>query len=267
MNTLRYILTFVVIVLMANGLAMGNNDFCKIENRIINPGEKLRFKVYYNLSAVWVAAGEANFVTNHAKVDGKAAFQLLGTGATYSSYDWIFKVRDRYESFVDAETLMPLKFVRNVSEGGYKFTNNVVFNRSKNVAYSNNKTFTVPSCVQDVLSAIYYARNIDFARYKPGDKIPFSMFLDDQVYDLYIRYHGKQKITTKYGTFNALKISPLLIKGTIFEGGEKMMIWVSDDANHIPLRIDSPILVGSIKVDMMGYSNLKHPLTSLIKKI
>lgn len=243
-----------------------DNDFCKIENRIINPGEKLRFKVYYNLSAIWVAAGEANFTTNIAKVDGKSAYQLLGIGNTYPSYDWIFKVRDRYESFIDANTLMPLKFVRNVNEGGYKFTNNVVFNRSKNVAYSNNKTFNVPACVQDVLSTIYYARNIDFSKYKAGDKIPFSMFLDNEVYNLYIRYHGKQKITTKYGTFNAIKISPLLIKGTIFEGGEKMVVWVSDDANHIPLRVDSPILVGSIKVDMMGYSNLKYPLTSLIKK-
>ncbi len=51
---------------------------------------------------------------------------------------------------------------------------------------------------------------------------------------------------------------------TIFEGGEKMTVWVSDDDNHIPLRIESPISVGSIKVDMMGYRNLRHPLTSML---
>jgi hypothetical protein len=167
---------------------------------------------------------------------------------------------------MDTETLLPQKFIRDVNEGGYKFTHNVVFDQAKKKAYSGKKTFDVPECVQDVLSAIYYARNIDYSKYKPGAKIPFNMFLDDQVYNLYIRYVGKEKIKTKYGTFNAIKITPLLIKGTIFKGGEDMKVWVSDDNNHIPLRIDSPILVGSIKVDMMGYSNLKHPLTSLLKK-
>jgi hypothetical protein len=57
---------------------------------------------------------------------------------------------------------------------------------------------------------------------------------------------------------------PLLVQGTIFSGGEKMTVWVSDDPNHIPLRIESPITVGSVKVDMMGYHNLRYPLSSMI---
>ena len=92
------------------------------------------------------------------------------------------------------------------------------------------------------------------------------MFLDNEVYSLYIKYIGNEKIKTKFGKFNAIKFKPLLIKGTIFEGGEGMTVWVSDDANHIPLRIESPIVVGSVKVDMMGYDNLRYPLTSLIKR-
>ena len=95
-----------------------------------------------------------------------------------------------------------------------------------------------------------------------GDKIPFDMFLDDEIFHMYIRYMGKEKIKTRYGKFNAIKIKPLLIKGTIFEGGEKMTAWLSDDPNHLLLRVESPIAVGSIKVDMMSYKNLRHPLTS-----
>jgi hypothetical protein len=109
-------------------------------------------------------------------------------------------------------------------------------------------------------------RNIDFDKMKPGDKIPFSMFLDNQVYNLYIRFIGKEIIKTKYGKFHAIKFKPLLIKGTIFEGGEKMTVWVTDDANHIPVRVESPISVGSVKVDMMGFKNLRSPLSSLIDK-
>jgi len=90
------------------------------------------------------------------------------------------------------------------------------------------------------------------------------MFLDNEVYDLYIRYLGKETIKTRYGKFHAIKFKPLLVKGTIFEGGEKMTVWVSDDPNHFPVRIESPIAVGSIKVDMMGYRNNRYPVSSLI---
>lgn len=265
MQRRKYVLTGLLLLLFL-GRAPAQSDFCGIDNKCIQAGEKLNFRVYYNLSAIWVAAGEANFSTKQENLNGRSVFHITGDGQTYKSYDWIYRVRDRYETFIDTETMLPLKFLRNVDEGGYKFTNDVTFDRAKQKAYSDKKTFAVPPCVQDVLSAIYYARNIDYNKYNPGTRIPFSMFLDNEVYNLYIRYIGKEQVKTKYGTFRAIKISPLLIKGTIFKGGEKMVVWVSDDENHIPLRVDSPILVGSIKVDMMGYSNLKYPLSSLIKK-
>ena len=113
--------------------------------------------------------------------------------------------------------------------------------------------------------SIYYLRNIDFNKYKPEDKIPFNLFLDNQVYNVYIKYLGKERVKTQYGTFNAIKFKPLLLKGTLFEGGEKMTIWVTDDLNHIPVRIESSIIVGSIKADMMGFKNLRYPLSSLVR--
>jgi hypothetical protein len=51
----------------------------------------------------------------------------------------------------------------------------------------------------------------------------------------------------------------------MFEGGEKMTIWVTDDENHIPVRIQTPIIVGNIKVDMVGFENLRYPLSALIE--
>src|SRR5690606_6311878 len=237
-----------------------------ITNTSFKDGERLSFKVYYNMGRIWIGAGVADFTVNAEQMNNRKVFHITGDGKTLKSYEWVYKVRDRYETYIDAETMLPHRFVRNVNEGGFKIYNNVNFNQNIGQAVSTNGVFKVPKCVQDVLSAIYYARNIDYSKYKPGDKIPFSMFLDDQVYNLYIRYVGKERITTKYGTFNTIKISPLLIEGNIFKGGEKMMVWVSDDKNHLPVRVDSPILVGSVKVDLMDYNNLRNPLSSLIKK-
>ena len=193
-------------------------------------------------------------------------FWFGGANFSAKSYEWVYKVNDRYETYIEKETMLPLRFLRNVNEGGFKINQDVSFDHKKGKVTSAKKTYDIPKCTQDVLSTIYFARNIDYNKYKVGDKIPFSMFLDDKVYNLYIKYQGKEVIKTKMGTYNAIKIVPLLIEGTIFSGGEKMTVWVSDDANHVPLRINSPILVGSIKVDLIEYSNLRNPFGGIINE-
>ncbi len=239
-------------------------DFCGIRNTAFQAGEVVNMTVFYSTLGAYIGAGDASFTTTLERFNGKTVYHAVGVGKTYSFFDNFFKVRDRYESYIDTATLLPYKFIRNVDEGGYKIYNNVTFNQTANTAVSTNGVFKITDCMQDVVSAVYYARNIDFDKYKPGDKIPFDMFLDDEIFHLYIRYMGKEKVKTRYGKFRAIKIKPLLIKGTIFEGGEKMTAWISDDPNHLLLRVESPISVGSIKVDMMGYKNLRYPLTSLV---
>lgn len=262
MKLTRY-LTILILLSLTFPLRAGD-DFCDIRNTTFKAGESLTFKVFYTVAGVYVGAGEAVFNTTLERFNNIPVYHVVGEGKTFSFYDNFFKVRDRYETYIDTANLQPYKFIRNVYEGGYKKFENVTFNKATNTAITNNGVFKVPSCVQDVLSSIYYARNIDFDKYKPGDKIPFTLFLDKELFAMYIRYLGKETIKTKYGKFKSIKFKPLLIKGTIFEGGEKMTVWISDDKNKIPVRIESPISVGSIKVDMMTYKNLRYPLSSLI---
>jgi len=226
-------------------------------------GEKITYTVFYNVIGIYINAGTATFTTSQEKFNSSDVFHVVGEGSTNSKYDWIFKVRDRYESYFNTTDLRSVKFIRNVSEGSYKKYEEVNFNNQTNTAITNKGVYKVPAKVQDVVNAIYYARNIDFNKYKPGDKIAFSMFLGDQVYDLYIKYVGKGTVKTRYGKYNAIKLSPLLIKGNMFKDDDKMTVWVTDDANHIPVRIESPISVGSVKIDLKGYENLKYPLDAV----
>jgi hypothetical protein len=261
---------FAIVVLMilfpkTENRKAASDEFCGLRNNAWQSSEWINYHVYYTLAGIFVYGGEANFNVNLEKYNSKPVYHITGDGKTNSFFDGFFKVRDKYESYIDTATMQPYKFVRNVLEGDYKKFETVTFNQQANTATSQKTVTKVPDCVQDVLSAIYYARNIDFNRYKTGDKIPFNMFIDDKVYGLYIRYLGKEKIKTKYGKFNAIKFKPLLIEGTIFKGGEKMTVWVSDDPAKVPIRIESPISVGSVKVDMMSYRNTRHRLSGLIK--
>jgi hypothetical protein len=237
---------------------------CGYRNNAFRDSEVVRYYVYYTLAGIWVHAGTVSFTVKLTSLNGKPVYHVVGDGATLDSYDWIYKVRDRYESFIDTVNMQPVKFIRNVNEGGYKKYENITFYQDNNTAVTNKGVFKVPPCVQDVLSEVYLARNIDFNKYKKGDKIPFDLFLDNEVFHMYITYLGKEVVKTKYGKFRCIKFKPLLLKGSIFEGGEKMTVWVSDDPNRIPLRIESPITVGNIKVDMMDYRNLRYPMSSMI---
>lgn len=242
-----------------------DSDFCGMSNSSFSSGERITLKVFYNVVGLYVDAGTATFSAQLENYNGKPVYHAVGEGWSNSSYDWIFKVRDRYETYMDTATLKPYRFIRNVHEGNYKKYENASFNHEAKSVVTTTGVFKTPDCVQDIISAVYYARNIDFSKYKPDDKINLNVFLDDEIHSIYIRYIGKETVKTRYGKFRAIKFRPFLIKGTVFEGGEKMTVWVSDDANRLPLRIESPIVVGNIKADMMGYRNLRYPLTSMIK--
>ena len=240
-------------------------DFCNITNTAFVVGEQVTFHVFYSVAGAYFHAGNATFTTTLETYNNRPVYHVVGEGKTKPSYDKFYKVRDRYETYIDTATMQPLRFIRDVNEGGYKKYETVTFNKSTNTAITKNGVFPVPECVQDVLSAMYFARNVDFNKYKPDDKIPFKMFLDDEVYSMYIRYLGKDTVKTQYGRFRAIKFKPYLIKGTIFEGGEKMQVWISDDPNRLLLRVESPIVVGKVKIDMMAYRNLRYPLSSMMK--
>jgi hypothetical protein len=227
------------------------------------PKEILSYNVYYSVIGIYLKAGTATFTMSGDRIGDEDVFHVVGEGSTNPHYDWIFKVRDRYESYFRTTDLKPVKFVRNIQEGKYQKQEEIAFNHQSNTAVTKKGVYQVPENVQDVISVMYYMRNINYDQNKAGDKIPFTMFMDNKVYSLSIHYMGKETINTKYGKIKAIKLKPQLLKGDVFEGGEKMTLWVTDDANHIPIQAESAIVVGKVKMDLMHYENLMHPLTAL----
>ena len=262
---MRLIIPFFILAMAGLSLPLkADNDFCSVTNTAFQPGERLTYRVYYTVAGAYFGAGGAVFTNTLEHMIGKDVYHVVAEGKTFSFYDKVYKVRDRYETYIDTTTLQPYKFIRNVNEGGYKTYENVTFVKAASTAVSSEGVYKVPLCVQDPMSAMSFTRNLDFSNLKPGDKVPFNMFLDRQVYSMYVRYMGREIIRTKYAKFRAIKIKPLLINSNVFTGGEKMTVWISDDPNHIALRVESPITVGKIKIDMVDCKNLRYPLSSLV---
>lgn len=248
---------------------------CDVKNSAFKIGEELQYKVIYNWGPIWLESAYGTFKVNSVKHYGKNCFALSGSGGTYSKYDWFFKVRDEFETFVDTESFRPLKFRADISEGSKKDKHIYVFDNSSLKAYTiinrgkkpvQLDTLNIAVCSIDVLTAIYYARNLDYSHCKIRDTLSISLLLDGKLFPIYIRYLGKAVYTSKeLGTFNCLKFSPLLVEGSIFKKGEDMTVWVSDDRNKIPLYIETPITIGMIKVKLMSYKGLRNNMDAKIK--
>ncbi len=252
-----------------NFFSSADTGICNQPNTSFSNGEKIHYTIYYNVIGLYVNAGKADFTTQASSWNGSDVYTFTATGKSNMKYDWIFKVRDKYESIVDSKTLLPYQFTRQINEGGFHQTETLMFNqKGKTVTTSTTAgVFKTADCTYDVISAIYAARNINYANCQMNDKIYLNFFLDKELYPSYFKYLGRDVITTRFGKFKVIKLAPLLVKGAVFNGGEKMVVWVTDDENHIPVRIETPIIVGSIKVDMVGYENLRHPLNSLVELI
>jgi hypothetical protein len=276
----KYRMKYLLLISILCTYSIQNTAFsqpnnCSIINRAFRPGESVSYVVSYNVFIFWTEVGEVNFKVNEAEILGKPCYHLLGTGMSYPSWDWFFKVRDIYQSWVHPITLKPYAYKRDVYEGGYEIDIKYIFNRSKQVAYTSSKktnkpfrrdTIPITSCTYDLMSIIYYARNLDYSIYRPGDTIPVTILLDNELTNIYYRYLGKQKIRVRgFGKFNCIKFSVYLVEGTIFEGGEDMEVWITDDPNRIPLKVNSPILVGSVKARIIKIDGIKYELSSRIK--
>ena len=113
------------------------DEFCGVKNTAFQYNESITYKVFYTLAGVYIGAGEAVFTTSLEKLNGKMVYHITGDGKTYSFYDNFFRVRDKYETFIDTGTLQPYKFLRNVDEGGFRIFEDVTFNKTTDAAVTD----------------------------------------------------------------------------------------------------------------------------------
>lgn len=246
-------------------------QICSIANNAFRPGEEITYKLYYNWNFVWIAAGEVTF---RVKDQGNQ-YLLSADGRTYKSYEWFYKVRDRYDTYVDKETLLPVVSIRDVREGKYRLYDKITFDRNRNKAISlrgksrdqaKQTEYDIDNCMHDILSVVYSSRNVNFNAMQKGAQVPVKLFVDKEAWALNVKYLGRDdnKKIKGMGRFKAIQFSPKVGGGFYFNDNTDMKVWVSDDKNQIPLMIESPLTVGSVKAVIKDYKGLKYDLTSMV---
>ncbi|MCX6144155.1 MAG: DUF3108 domain-containing protein [Ignavibacteriales bacterium] len=225
-------------------------------------GERLVFDVGYS----FITAGEA--VMSVPKIDtlfGRPAFQVLFTVNSTKTFSWIYKVDDRYETFLDVQGMFPWHFTQRVREGSYSRDFEAWFDQINNVAFANNKQYPIPPYVHDAVSAFYFVRTLDYSRSRVGEKIMLQNFFKDTTYSLSVKFLGRQRIEVDAGTFDCIIVEPLMREGGLFKSEGRVLIWLTDDERKIPVKVSTKVVIGSIDSELREYSGINGPIRAKVR--
>lgn len=247
------------------------------DSLVFKAGERLEFALQYTWGAMNTDVAHAELDLEEVTFNGEEAFRLKAYAKTVKFFDWVFKIREEFNSWFTRDGLTPLKFTRDTYEGGYVAKNTYLYDWSleepliKADVYSSKrgqKSIELPltPCTFDLPSLFYFARNMNFDVVEPGKRYPMTFAIDDEVFNVYFILHGRETMKVKgIGEVAVIKFGAKLLEGEVFKGEEDMIIYISDDMNRLPVFFEAPLLVGRGTGRLVGWEGLKHPFSSIIK--
>jgi hypothetical protein len=185
-------------------------------------------------------------------------------------------VRDHYETIIDKETMLPIEFTRDIQEGKYRLYNKFEFDQvnKKVISYKgktrdNIKTeyYDLSNCMHDMISILYFVRNMEIESYAVNDSFPVKVFLEEE-YPLNVKVLEKDVVKRfrGLGKYKTHAISPEVVVGHVFNDNTFMKVWFTADKNRVPLMIETPVSVGKVKAVLTGFRGLKHPFDAVYFK-
>lgn len=223
-------------------------------------GEHLEYAMRYG----FIHGGNASITLRETQLNDLTVYHARALARSVGVTDKLFRIEDIYESYFDMNSGLPYKAIRNISEGNYKYYNEVTFAHTDSSLYSmKSGEFQVPPDILDMVSSLYYLRRMDMDTLKKGEVVEIVTFFGDEIFPFPLRYRGKETIKTQLGKFRCHRFDPVVEVGRIFESEDDMTVWISADANKVPIRVSFDMIVGSVRCDLTGYKNLSHSLAVL----
>lgn len=261
LNPKLFLIFFYLTIAMASPALGQNND-----SKPYMAGEELTFKVKY----LFFNAAEAKMIIdkNIHQIQNRPSYKIDVYGKTLSIFS-IFKVKDNWGTYMDTTKNIPYRSYRHIEEGGYR-KHEVVDLDHKNKKATTNlydrenrrivKTLEhdIAPGIQDIVSGFYYMRHLELEELQEGDTISIKGFFDEKTYNLKLTYKGKDKVSTKIGDFNTFVISPIMPSNKLFSGKNPIKIWITNDKNRIPVKIEADLVVGALNMEVTSIKGLRN---------
>ena len=209
----------------------------------------------YILRFGFIKGGKATLVAEKEKLNRKPTIHYHMRGRTTGLVDKLYEVNDVYESWVDPETLLPLKSVRNVKERKYRFFDEVTYDHiNDSITSLKSGRRKVPANVNDMISVFFYIRqNKYFEDLLSGKKVEIPVYHGNDLFMMSLKIVGIQTIDTNIGKKQCYVVSPEVPKGKLFKDSNDLKIYITKDENRLPIYAEFELLLGALKCELNSY--------------
>lgn len=250
---------------------------CPAENKAFQDGEHVTYDLYFNWKFIWKKVGKAYLDTNTALYEGKPAYRYDLLTTTSKNMDFFFKMRDTLTCYTSLK-LEPLYFCKAAEEGKRHTIDEAWFSYGDGLSHvKQRRTWINPQrdtqemeysdsrCIFDMLSILSQARSYDPKDYTVGQKILFPMATGRRVEEQTLIYRGVENVKAKNDTTYRCLVFSFVEYDKKGKEEEVITFFVSDDENHLPIRLDMYLNFGSAKAFLRSVEGNRYPLTSVVK--
>jgi len=235
-------------------------------------GEELQYRVTFGFFTVGrsVTRVDKNLYT----LNGEPCYRIDAYGETSDWVSWLSKVDDNWGAYLDTATVSTQMSYRKIREGRYRLDEETWFDHGSGKAevkvrdkrtgiFSKRKTFLIKPYATDLIGGFTHLRFIDFSRIKQGDTLSIAGFLEDTGYHLRILYAGREVVPTRLGNIPCHVLIPRMPRNRLFDGENAVRVWISEDRNRIPVKIEAKMFIGSTGIELTGHKLLRNPLRTV----
>jgi hypothetical protein len=246
-------------------------EYRKISQNAFKTGEKFTFQINYGFVTAGIAVME--ILPDYTIVNGRKCYAIDVRVSSNPSFEWVYKFTEGLKSNIDAEGIFPWKFEQSIREPNYIKDYEAIFDQD-NLKVKISQTvkgemkpdeeYVLQKYAQDIISSFYYARTLDFSNSKEGDIISIPYFHKKSTVSLPIKFLGREEAETDAGKFKCIMLQPNVKEGDLASKADDIVVWLTDDAIKMPIKVQVSIIIGSVKVELTSYSGLAGNLNSKI---
>ena len=248
---------------------------CGIENTAFKAGEQLSYDLYFNWKFVWVKVGTASMSNVSATFGGQPAMRSSLITRGNDKLDGVFVMRDTLLCYTDGD-LSPLYFRKGAREGKRYYVDELWYTYPNNNSHlkmhridadgeEHWKEAEYKDCIYDMMSIFLRARNFDATKLKKGDKIPMPISDAKHLSHSWLKFNGTTNIKMKNSTAKYRCLVFSFIEREDGKNHELIRFYITDDKNHLPVRLDMFLSFGSAKAYLTNWKGLRNPMTSRLQ--
>lgn len=258
-----YIIIFLIIFSSSELFSQYRTHY----NNAYTYGERLSFEISYG----FITAAEAFMTISPSPyvINGRDCYEVNFDVNSRSSFDFVYKVRDNYKTYIDAGGIFPWRFEQHIRENNFKYDLEANFKQDSKKVYTKinfteEKEYLSPyEYVQDLISSFYYARTLDWKGKNTGDIVTINYFYKDNFYPLDVRFEGRETVDVSAGEFRTFILKPMLKEGFTSKTSD-IYIYLTDDERKIPVKVKMKIVIGALVAELTQYSGLNGSIDAKI---